>query len=199
MWPLTKPARRLSACGQPVPATRRISPFAICPRVSTTNSFSRARTRAFRSSRESPRNTDTLDARTPTFMVRAGSVGLMAGGEWSSWVARVQKVENIGKPIDSYTSLDVRYLRRAAVSVESSSEAYSPNSSLSRSSSARTAPFGRSAFSPIARTNMAWSRSESCDKPRASLHCCKHRCNGQTKTPREAIVSDPARSYPVFL
>ena len=41
-------ARRLSACGQPAPATRRISPFAICPSVSTTNSFSRARTRAFR-------------------------------------------------------------------------------------------------------------------------------------------------------
>ena len=37
-------ARRLSACGQPAPATRRISPFAICPSVSTTNSFSRART-----------------------------------------------------------------------------------------------------------------------------------------------------------
>ena len=53
-------ARRLSACGQPAPATRRISPFAICPSVSTTNSFSRARTRAFRSSRESPRNTGTL-------------------------------------------------------------------------------------------------------------------------------------------
>ena len=48
------------ACGQPAPATRRISPFAMCPSVSTTNSFSRARTRAFRSSRESPRNTGTL-------------------------------------------------------------------------------------------------------------------------------------------
>ncbi len=44
----------------PLPATRRISPFAICPSVSTTNSFSRARTRAFRSSRESPWNTGTL-------------------------------------------------------------------------------------------------------------------------------------------
>jgi len=53
-------ARRLSACGQPAPATRRISPFAICPSVSTTNSFSRARTRAFRSATESPRNTGTL-------------------------------------------------------------------------------------------------------------------------------------------
>src|SRR5262245_1888561 len=43
----------------------------------------------------------------------AGSVGLIAGGDWHSWVAKVQKVENIGEATDSCTSLDDRYSRRA--------------------------------------------------------------------------------------
>ena len=44
----TGKARQLSECGQPAPR-RRISPVAICPSVSTTNSFSRARWRRCRS------------------------------------------------------------------------------------------------------------------------------------------------------
>src|SRR6185436_17400195 len=55
----------------------------------------------------------SCDASTPTFMDRAGSVGLIAGGDWSSWVAMVQKVEHIGKAMDSHTSLDDRSVSRA--------------------------------------------------------------------------------------
>ena len=57
-------ARRPPPRDQPVPATRGILPFAMSASVSTTNAFSRAWTRAFRSSRESPRNTGTLHCRT---------------------------------------------------------------------------------------------------------------------------------------
>ena len=60
-----EPGRRsIGAIHQRPSAERRISPFAISASVSTTNSFSRAFTRAFRSSKESPVNAGTLHSRT---------------------------------------------------------------------------------------------------------------------------------------